>query len=80
VGLRHGCDWSSRYPWIVESALRNRHQQFVIDGKANSPSNLASSEDHPGEVEARAEFAPASVASREANERAKPSTMVPISL
>src|SRR6516164_7534866 len=30
---RNGHDWSSRYPWIVESALRNRHKQFVIDGK-----------------------------------------------
>ena len=26
--------WADRYPWIVESALRNRHQQFVIDGEA----------------------------------------------
>jgi ATP-dependent DNA ligase len=31
---RNGHDWSSRYPWIVESALRNRHKQFVIDGEA----------------------------------------------
>jgi hypothetical protein len=31
---RNGHDCSSRYPWIVESALRNRHRQFVIDGKA----------------------------------------------
>jgi hypothetical protein len=64
VGLCHGHDWSSCYPWIIESALKNRHQQFVIDGEANSPSNLASSEDHPGTVEARAELAPVSVASR----------------
>jgi hypothetical protein len=23
-----------RFPWIVESALRNRHKQFVVDGEA----------------------------------------------
>jgi hypothetical protein len=26
--------WAGRYPWIVESALKNRHRQFVIDGEA----------------------------------------------
>jgi len=31
---RSGCDWSKRYPWIVESALKNRYKQFVIDGEA----------------------------------------------
>jgi ATP-dependent DNA ligase len=31
---RNGHDWASRYPWIVETALRNRHRQFVIDGEA----------------------------------------------
>lgn len=31
---RNGYDWSNRYPWIVESALRNRTKQFVIDGEA----------------------------------------------
>jgi bifunctional non-homologous end joining protein LigD len=31
---RNGHDWSSRYPWIVESALKNRAKQFVIDGEA----------------------------------------------
>ena len=31
---RGGYDWSKRYPWIVESALKNRHKQFVIDGEA----------------------------------------------
>ena len=31
---RNGYDWSHRYPWIVESALRNRTKQFVIDGDA----------------------------------------------
>ncbi|MGY3278099.1 ATP-dependent DNA ligase [Bradyrhizobium sp. S3.7.6] len=29
-----GHDWSARYPWIVESALRNRREHFVIDGEA----------------------------------------------
>jgi ATP-dependent DNA ligase len=27
---RNGNDWTSRYPWIVESALRNRATHFVI--------------------------------------------------
>ena len=27
-------DWSTRYPWIIEAALKNRQKQFVIDGKA----------------------------------------------
>jgi len=31
---RNGHDWSSRYPWIVEAAMKNRHSQFVIDGEA----------------------------------------------
>jgi ATP-dependent DNA ligase len=31
---RNGHDWSGRYPWIVEAALKNRHSQFVIDGEA----------------------------------------------
>ena len=31
---RNGHDWSSRYPWIIESALGNRHKQFVIDSEA----------------------------------------------
>jgi ATP-dependent DNA ligase len=31
---RNGHDWSGRFPWIVESALKNRHAQFVIDGEA----------------------------------------------
>jgi len=29
-----GYNWTSRYPWIVEAALKNRHTQFVIDGEA----------------------------------------------
>ena len=31
---RGGYDWTRRYPWIVEAALKNRHKHFVIDGEA----------------------------------------------
>jgi bifunctional non-homologous end joining protein LigD len=31
---RNGADLTSRYPWIVEAALKNRTKQFVIDGEA----------------------------------------------
>src|SRR5258708_2836051 len=31
---RNGYDWTNRYPWIVESALRNRMKQLIIDGEA----------------------------------------------
>jgi len=31
---RNGHDWSSRFPWIVEAALKNRLKHFVIDGEA----------------------------------------------
>jgi bifunctional non-homologous end joining protein LigD len=31
---RNGYDWTKRYPWIVEAALKNRMKQFVIDGEA----------------------------------------------
>ena len=31
---RGGHDWTKRYPWIVEAALKNRHKQFVLDGEA----------------------------------------------
>ena len=31
---RGGYNRADRYPWIVETALKNRHQQFVIDGEA----------------------------------------------
>jgi bifunctional non-homologous end joining protein LigD len=31
---RNGHDWSGRFPWIVESALKNSLQHFVIDGEA----------------------------------------------
>ena len=31
---RNGHNWTDRYPWIVEAALKNRIRQFVIDGEA----------------------------------------------
>jgi ATP dependent DNA ligase domain len=31
---RNGHDWTDRFPWIAESALKNRQKQFVIDGDA----------------------------------------------
>jgi ATP-dependent DNA ligase len=31
---RGGHDWTKRFPWIAEAALKNRRQQFVIDGEA----------------------------------------------
>ncbi|SDD96083.1 ATP dependent DNA ligase domain-containing protein [Bradyrhizobium brasilense] len=31
---RNGHDWSSRFPLIVEAALRNRATSFVLDGEA----------------------------------------------
>ena len=31
---RGGYDWTKRYPWIAEAALKNRIRQFVIDGEA----------------------------------------------
>ena len=31
---RNGHDWSGRFPWIVESALKNKQKHFVIDGEA----------------------------------------------
>lgn len=27
-------DWTRRFPWIVEAALKNHQKQFVIDGEA----------------------------------------------
>jgi ATP-dependent DNA ligase len=29
-----GYDWTKRYPWIVEAALKNRQKRLVIDGEA----------------------------------------------
>src|SRR5215211_758913 len=31
---RNGHDWSDRFPLIVEAALKNKQQRFVIDGEA----------------------------------------------
>lgn len=31
---RGGYNWTDRYPWIVEAALKNRHRQFALDGEA----------------------------------------------
>ncbi|RTE88605.1 RNA ligase family protein [Bradyrhizobium sp. LVM 105] len=31
---RNGHNWTDRYPWIVQAALKNREQHFVIDGEA----------------------------------------------
>jgi bifunctional non-homologous end joining protein LigD len=31
---RGGYDWTKRFPWIAESALKNRVKQFVLDGEA----------------------------------------------
>src|SRR6476660_33683 len=31
---RGGYNWTDRYPWIVEAALKNRSKRFVIDGEA----------------------------------------------
>ena len=30
---RGGYNWTDRYPWIVEAALKNRQERFVIDGE-----------------------------------------------
>jgi bifunctional non-homologous end joining protein LigD len=29
-----GYNWTNRYPWIIEAALKNRFKRFVIDGEA----------------------------------------------
>jgi ATP-dependent DNA ligase len=31
---RGGHDWTIRFPWIAQAALKNRRSQFVIDGEA----------------------------------------------
>src|SRR6201994_4875972 len=53
-----GYDWSKRFPWIVEAALKNRQKQFVIDGEAiilgvdgNSDFNALHSGSHNDEVQ-----------------------------
>ncbi len=55
---RNGNDWTSRYPLIVEAALRNRTTSFVIDGEAVllgvdgiSDFNGLHSRKHDGEVQ-----------------------------
>ncbi|MDN4988840.1 DNA ligase [Bradyrhizobium sp. WYCCWR 13022] len=30
----NGHNWTDRFPWIVQAALRNREQQFIVDGEA----------------------------------------------
>src|ERR1700759_37985 len=30
---RGGYDWTKRFPWIAEAALKNRQSHFVIDGE-----------------------------------------------
>jgi ATP-dependent DNA ligase len=29
-----GCDYTKRFPWIVEAALKRPQRQFIIDGEA----------------------------------------------
>jgi hypothetical protein len=41
-------DWTRRYPWIVEAALKNRQKRFVLDGEAVIHPGLPSVPDHPG--------------------------------
>jgi bifunctional non-homologous end joining protein LigD len=55
---RGGYDWTKRFPWIVEAALKNRQKQFVIDGEAVilgidgiSDFNALHSGKHNGEVQ-----------------------------
>ncbi|WP_346659355.1 hypothetical protein [Bradyrhizobium sp. 164] len=31
---RNGTDWTRRYPWVAEAALKNRQKHFVVDGEA----------------------------------------------
>jgi bifunctional non-homologous end joining protein LigD len=31
---RGGYDWTKRFPWIAEAALRNRRKHFAVDGEA----------------------------------------------
>jgi bifunctional non-homologous end joining protein LigD len=55
---RGGYAWSKRYPWIVESALKYKYKQYVIDGEAVilgvdgiSDFNALHSAKHNGEVQ-----------------------------
>ena len=55
---RNGHNWADRYPWIVESALKNRNRHFVIDGEAVvlgvdgiADFNALYSRKHDGEVQ-----------------------------
>jgi bifunctional non-homologous end joining protein LigD len=55
---RGGYNWTDRYPWIVEAALKNRFKQFVIDGEAVvlgvdgvADLNALHSRKHDGEVQ-----------------------------
>jgi bifunctional non-homologous end joining protein LigD len=34
VITRGGYEWTKRFPWIAEAALKNRQKHFVIDGEA----------------------------------------------
>jgi ATP-dependent DNA ligase len=55
---RGGYDWTKRFPWITEAALKNRRGHFVIDGEAVilgvngvSDSNALHSGKHGDEVQ-----------------------------
>ncbi|WP_245471521.1 hypothetical protein [Bradyrhizobium genosp. SA-3] len=55
---RNGSDWTNRYPWIAEAALKNRQKHFVTDGEAVilgvdsiSDFNALHSRKHDGEVQ-----------------------------
>ena len=55
---RNGTDWTRRYPWIAEAALKNRQKHFVIDGEAvilgvdgTSDFNALPSRNHDHEVQ-----------------------------
>jgi ATP-dependent DNA ligase len=55
---RGGYDWTKRYSWIVEVAMKNRQKRFVIDGEAVvlgvdgiSDFNALHSSKHNGEVQ-----------------------------
>jgi ATP-dependent DNA ligase len=31
---RGGCNWTDRYPWIIEAARKTRQKQLILDGEA----------------------------------------------